>query len=484
MVEEAKKSGEKELDAPISDRIFGLTETIKKEVRERDAEVEKLNAETLNLRDTLLRLNSLSTQVSSLGQKIRQKDDVIKQLTTRVIDENELDKKIKTLESELSEKEKENEELKKSLRIIYRKFIDEHTRNLGSNKKLNTLSKDIEEKEIGIGKIKEDLNKKHLELEKEEELNERLNYLNKKLYEKQKILAQLIDEIDPLEKSIEERENQINIIKQQSADKDKIIVKLNGDKELLLKEIRQNNARFAELNDIIKAGKLEILKRDKQILMDNNEVGFATKKALKIEEFNKKLILRNKELFDELKKAKHDLETFRINLEQREKYFSGLIETTKKEMENRIKHFAEKSAKENLDRSLREKTFLEKIDSLNKVIEAKKQKEIKMANEISSKFREMLLSEPSSVKKQRVSAPVKSAETEFEEEIPEFRSSEDAFSEEKEGKSASRTDEILPIIEIAIDHGDSIPKIKESLLSSGYSRKEIEESLKLIEIER
>jgi hypothetical protein len=43
-------------------------------------------------------------------------------------------------------------------------------------------------------------------------------------------------------------------------------------------------------------------------------------------------------------------------------------------------------------------------------------------------------------------------------------------------------DEIIPMVELALDHGDDTSQIRKSLLSSGYSEKDVDEAFYALKI--
>jgi tRNA A37 methylthiotransferase MiaB len=63
-----------------------------------------------------------------------------------------------------------------------------------------------------------------------------------------------------------------------------------------------------------------------------------------------------------------------------------------------------------------------------------------------------------------------------------FTLSEPAAVEDSGVTFPSKLDEIMPVIEMALDHGEDIDKVRHSLVSSGYSKRDIEDAISKLNI--
>jgi len=118
-----------------------------------------------------------------------------------------------------------------------------------------------------------------------------------------------------------------------------------------------------------------------------------------------------------------------------------------------------------------------RLDEQNRLIEEKSRRERALVGDFSSRMQDILSQTPSFPTDVKVPAMPVIEEPIFEKPEPMYK-----VELESSIKMPSKMDEIVPMIELALDHGDDTDKIRHSLVSSGYSKSDIEQAFSMLKI--
>jgi DNA repair exonuclease SbcCD ATPase subunit len=338
----------------------------------------------------------------------------------------------------------------------------------------------------------------------EPEVKDELERFKSDIKAKKDMLDKMIEGIKPLETEIDNRISAIDYLKKEIGEKEKSIAAMSSDNKALkdsnsaltventrLKSsvaekdglLKVTKDRLAEKTNQLKdaedrIGRLsqEVDSYKKQLFSLNNRIGAIESRIHSTDEQNQKLLyelMRYKELqkhFDAQLSEKG-----RIIESMKAEQSLALDSVLKDEEEKRVLLMKSHSKKITLLSAALD-SLKTKLEQQNRIIDDNTARETAIIAEFSRKMSDLLANKPS-----------------FSAEIPKFDDADAAvsaqdplprFSAPKQpefdfGRDSgpSKVDEIVPMVELAMDHGDSVERIRHSLESSGYSRKDIEEAL-------
>jgi chromosome segregation ATPase len=292
----------------------------------------------------------------------------------------------------------------------------------------------------------------------------KIELLSKDLLENRKQLNQLLNANELLKSQIAEKEGLNKVMKDKLADQNSLI-----------KDLEQNNK--------VLEGEIDDYK--KQIFAMENKMGAVEKRASDTDEHNQKVLyelMKHKEL---LKNAEHALATRdaaieKLNAEQ-EAYMDNFRKSEDEKKALVVKTHSKKIAALNATIT----SLKTELDHYKRAINEKFRKESSLIKEFNDRMKEIILTKPDMAAIEAISTEVLSGAASSESSGPEestFEFNADEQTEEtistpeEDVGGPSRVDEILPLIELAMDHGDNEDTIRNSLVSSGYTKKDIDEA--------
>jgi len=355
---------------------------------------------------------------------------------------------------------------------------------------------------------------------------ESLDQLKSDLEEKKHLISGLLDDIKPLEDSIRMREQVTEDMKQRLADqgskieelskdvldKNKRIQELSASSENLHKDIIARDSMLKVVKDKL-TEKTSTLKRvdeknrqleqevdsyRKQVFALENKAASLEKSVFSTNEQNQKLMYELMRMKEQLKGAEVQLAEKDNIIVSQDQDSAGELEKLRREEEEKRVLIMRNHTKKVAILNATINTLKAKLEKQEELIDAKSKKETMLMAEFARGMKDLMASRIDT------SIDMSAIERMKEEPLPgEGMSSlvPDAEQPAEEGNSTegmmqiappdedkpafdgpSRHDEIIPMVELALDHGDSIDTIKHSLHSSGYTEKEVEEALSKLNV--
>ncbi len=335
-------------------------------------------------------------------------------------------------------------------------------------------------------------------------VKKQLESIKSELIDKRNLITELIDDLKPLETDLSRREELVDSLKQRVDDQAKKIELMSKDMmngKAQLQQVLDSNSSLKKqlvekegmisvlkdrLNEKVTALKKsdehiiwleqEVLSHQKNTLALSNRLGAVEKRVFSTDEQNQKLLYELMVQKERLKEAETQLEKADKLVESQNSEYSRTLDALKQEEEEKksmiLQKYVTKITAMNASMSVM-KSQLEKHKAL---LEEKARKERELVVDFSEKMKSLLLSKDV-VPDVSLSLPdVK----EPEEPMFEFKFDDDNGEKAKKGEAIAgpdpipKIDEITPMIDLALDHGDSPDTIVHSLRSSGYSKKDID----------
>ncbi|MBU2560696.1 MAG: hypothetical protein KKD17_00200 [Nanoarchaeota archaeon] len=350
-----------------------------------------------------------------------------------------------------------------------------------------------------------------------------LQRLKGELEEKRQLISEMIDDLKPVELDLSRREDVVNAMKQNIDDQSAKIESLSKDllnnrRQLqdfdrlnteLRKQVAEKDGMVKVLKDKL-AEKTSLLKGldnknhdleqqidayKKQVFALNNKVGAVENRVFSTDEQNQKILYEMMKMKERLKFAEASLaDKDRIIGSQEAEYAKALEQLRKEEEEKRLiimKNHAKKVAIFNATLA----SMKAKLEKQQRLIEEKARKESALMSEFGERMKDLMMTKFESSETFSISP----------DELPSFDepekssyagSMEMSGEDDRAGEAGlgsgseddvssslpSRMDEIIPMIELAMDHGDDMAKIKHSLRSSGYSEDDVEKAFARLNI--
>lgn len=260
-----------------------------------------------------------------------------------------------------------------------------------------------------------------------------------------------------------------------------------AEKEGLLKVLRDKlNEKTTQLNDALKKNKEfeeSISLKKKEEFAVANRIGALEKHVVSTDDQNQKLLYelmkqngKIKELEEELSNKK---KLFDSKISEFENSFDALEKKNDEEKSFLIKKYSKKLAL--MDATMA--ALRSRISEQEAVVGSKLRKEQELIKEFNKRMQDLMSTKPDQNSQSSVLDRVPDLEpatdfSEFDEKESEFENVE-GFSNQN---APSRVEEISSMIEMALDNGNAPEDIKSSLLSTGYSKKDIEKAFSLLNV--
>jgi hypothetical protein len=296
--------------------------------------------------------------------------------------------------------------------------------------------------------------------------------LESALHEKQDLIKTLVEDIASLRGVVETKDSHLLELKEKLAEKVKIAT--------------ENEARAVDLKD-------ELLESKKELLRLKNEISIFDSKFIEGDSENKRLLAELMRTKDDLTHTQAALEDLRKLVSEERESFKSVLSKMKADHEETVKRLVNESLKRNVALATEVKHLRVRLDEQSKMLDMKARKERELTQDIVERMKDIisLRDDEETVAVKPVPPEVMKAE---EEAIGAFvvEASREAAEEEEEELLGDRlrtligedkyedsfhisaVDDLKPMIETALDHGDSPEAVFRSLRSCGYSRKDIE----------
>ncbi len=294
-----------------------------------------------------------------------------------------------------------------------------------------------------------------------------------------KRVEQIIEENTALKKQATEKNSMLMILK------DKLTEKASS-----LKVLEENNKNMQQ--------DLETYK--KQIFEFDNKIGAVEKRVYSTDEHNQKLLYELMRYKERLKEVDTDISEKDKLIEMQSDQFSKKLDSLKHESDDNKLTVMKIHSKKMAVLHATIDSLKAKIHQQNKIAEEKLRKESVLISEFNSKMSD-LLSAGNSVDLSGIEASLESIKSDDDETVTghsidletksadkkehqEFSMASHAGSDYNKPtiSGPSRIDEIIPMIELAMDHGDNVDMVKHSLTSSGYSEADINDAFSKLNI--
>jgi peptidoglycan hydrolase CwlO-like protein len=323
--------------------------------------------------------------------------------------------------------------------------------------------------------IREDIAKKSAELARSNE------ELAAKLRKNEEILARL-EKIDSVNQAL----------KTQVTEKESIAKVL---KDKLTEKTHAHNTSEQKINDLTQ----ELEKCKKHIFAIENRAGVLEKRVFSTDEQNQKLLYELMRFKEQVKNAEEELANKEKLLTARQSEQALLLERFRKEEKEKKVSIMKNHSKKLAVMNAAIASLKTKLEEQQRMIDEKAGKERALIEDFNRRMQEIMMTKPeftldlSDVDKINSEPETETAtseektpesfafETEEEKETESGEETSELGSESEEGLP-SKIEEIIPMIELAVDHGDDSVTIKHSLKSSGYSEKDIEEAFSKLNI--
>ncbi|MFC1741940.1 hypothetical protein ACFL3V_05370 [Nanoarchaeota archaeon] len=288
-----------------------------------------------------------------------------------------------------------------------------------------------------------------------------------------KKVEQIVDENHTMKKLITEKDSLLKILK------DKLT-----EKATLLKQLEDNTRDTVNDIDNYK----------KQIFSLQNKIGAVEKRVFSTDEQNQKVLY-------EFMKNKERLQQIETDLAERDRIIAKMKEAHSRNIEAFQRDSAEKKMLLMKNHSKKITVMTAALDMLktrieqqNRLIKNKSVKESRLIKEFNSQMQDIITAKndlsidtsviPSDTDEMTEEAAERPSEalSQITESLVTEPAPEASASAEVISEPESRSAEIVPIIELALDHGDTLDSIKHSLLSSGYSENDIDEAVSGLDI--
>jgi len=348
-----------------------------------------------------------------------------------------------------------------------------------TKKQLVQLKSDLEDKKHLIAEMIDDLKPVELDFaRREDEISafrqriddqaRKIESLSKDMLENRKHSQSLISANSELKKSMAEKDGMLKVLKD----------KLN-EKASLLKDVDERNRTIEQQADAYR----------KQVFALDNKVKAIEGRVFATDEQNQKLLYEMMRQNEKVKSLESSLAEKTALLDSQQDEFSRQLESLRKEESEKKIILMQNHAKRMSVLNATIDALKSKLMERQKALDEKSVREREIISDFSTKMREVL-----STKEEvrlddlpHFSEAWESAKAEMETEMRSVPEPPKFVLDRKEDKAAvdsallpkgpSKIDEIIPMIELAIEHGDDLEKVKHSMLSSGYSQKDINSAL-------
>ncbi|NQU78373.1 hypothetical protein HQ545_01250 [Candidatus Woesearchaeota archaeon] len=359
-----------------------------------------------------------------------------------------------------------------------------------ARKELENLKSDLEDKKLLVSELIDELKPVEQELMRRDDV---INGLNNRIGEQSDKIGALSKEIDKnnelakqlgisnenFQKQIVEKDSMIDVLKDKLGQLTSTIKKVNKDNSDLT--IAQDNAK-------------------KDVFGLKNKVGALEKRVFSTDEQNQKLLYELVNQNERVKQLQEALSRKDAEFGVANQNYEHSLETIRhNSVDNKslmIKSYSRKIAKMNSMVSL----LNTRLEQQSRLLDKKSSEELKLIREFQDNM-EQLMSRKADFEIGPVAANIK-AEFKNPTDKKDDDNNEEIVTKQADNSSVSQSidkssydtpgmtgtsesasvEEIMPIIELAMDHGDSVDKIRHSLHSSGYSKDTVSEAFSRLNI--
>ncbi len=370
---------------------------------------------------------------------------------------------------------------------------------LAAKQGLDKLRNDLEEKKLLISDLLNDLKPLEDDIARRENAAEalrqrvddqasRIESLSKDLFDDRKRLQELAAANGELRKKV--------------AEKDAIITVLRGRLEEKTSSLRELDRHNHELEQDIDSYR-------KKVFSLENKVGAVEKSVFSTNEQNQKLLYELMRFKERVKALESEIADKDMLLEDKDARFSADLAALKKEEDEKKAAMMKSHSKKVAAMNAAVAALKNRIFQQQKVMDARARKENELISDFNSRMRDILESKEAVPFDIGDVAGFSEGEAEGQEADREegggagVNSGRVGEPEGAGGKASgesggsgmmsfelpeageeglSRIDEIIPMIELAMDHGDDIRTIRHSLHSSGYSEKDVSDALEKLNL--
>jgi predicted nuclease with TOPRIM domain len=405
--------------------------------------------------------------------------------------------------------QKDSPELNEDIKTL---DVEETGIRTATKKELQSLRSELEEKKQMIAEMINNIRPVETDIEKRADLVESLKRLAE---ERSARIEALSDELAELKKGSQDSVQEKDSLRKQAAEKDSMLKVLKDKLTETAGLLNRSQEKNAHLEGDIESYKKKVFELD-------NKVKAVEQRVFSTNDQNQKLLyelMKNKEHLKQLE-AQHAQKQAIMDAQSTD-YDRQLEDIRREEEAKRLIVMKTHSKKISVLKASLD-LLRSKLEKQNRLVGEKIEKEAEIISEFNSKMQDLVASsgdyavdmgsmdsaikgldapEPTEETSQepasQISAetqpetvqelsqePVQESEEKKEEEMPEFDVASVAKQDEppSPGDSISKMAEILPMIELALDHGDSKDTVVHSLKSSGYSEKDIEEAFSKVNI--
>lgn len=282
-----------------------------------------------------------------------------------------------------------------------------------------------------------------------------------------KKVEQIVEENIALKKQVAEKDGLIKVIK------DKLTEKVS-----LLNDVDGRNSRMQQ----------ELESYKKQIFEFSNKIGAIESRVYATDEQNQKLLYELMRHKERLKEVELELSEKDRLVELQNGQFGKKLDSVRKESEEARLMLMKSHSKKLAVLHAAVDSLKTRLEKQNRAIDEKLRKESALISDFNSKISELLSANELSADISGIDTQLKGLAEDAEPKVSEKKEMMPRFSFDVQDdadsgiRGPSRVDEIVPMIELATDHGDGKDTIRHSLKSSGYSDMDIDDAFSRLNI--
>jgi chromosome segregation ATPase len=287
-----------------------------------------------------------------------------------------------------------------------------------------------------------------------------------------KKIEQIVEDNDSLKKQVAEKDGLLKVLK------DKLT-----DKASRLKELEQKNSEMEK----------DVESYKKKLFEFSNKIGAIENRVHSTDEQNQKILYELMKAKERLKEAEQEIAEKDALIKAKEDEFSDKMAAAEKHFNENKRLIMEKHSKkaavlhatiDSLKTKLAQQNHMLGVDlakesAVLKEMVSKIGSLLSERDSLSGKFKEIYATAEGLGKEQKEGADIDEIK------VPEFSPGPDTATAAMEVDAdavVSRVDEIIPMVDLAIDHGDDEDSIRASLKGSGYSDKDIDAAFSALNI--
>lgn len=426
-----------------------------------------------------------------LGKNLEEKQKAIDELNLELLKHKEL----------LVKKDQEFAELKKKIEETRKAHDKASDQSFALGESIKMMRQQLEQKAELITKLSLDSEKSR------QESSERMTNANKENARLQNLLSQKDAVINKANAETSETRQSIDIMKKQLDQKTGVITKLGQDIETMRKDHDVKNQVMLGMQNKNRQLLQRMQEMNALIIKTKTSNGAARQSLLETEEKNKKMMADYLKMQAAVKSLKESLEKKDVELRRKEAELTSAFDSFKKDSEIRSKAMIGRNTREIVGLRAHINRLNRYVAQLKSVIEAKERKEQDVVAVLNERFRDLLETKgrmeavPALRAEMKTEAPkaprlkdlgigspyeTENAEPATRMPEPKERNVSEASFEPgftpgivhgEESYFPHHIDDISPMIELGLEHGDTEEQIVESLVNSGYKRSDVEKAL-------